>query len=168
MPIANSTGNEQQPTVELLPCSSDSTAGLHLYLTFISVLNSFLSFTVFLGNAVILIALHKQSSLHPPSKLLLRCLAKTDLCVGLVTEPLIITKWMSMVDEHWNICVYVEAVSLRISFFFGWSVPVNSDCNKRGQTSRSVVFYFSYLFSRPFSCEEDRQILFVQFIRKQF
>ena len=116
MAIANSTGDEQQPTVELLSCSSDLAAGLHAHLIFISVFNSFLSLTAFLGNALILIALHKESSLHPPSKLLLRCLATTDLCVGLITEPLFVTVWMSMVNEHWNICVYVDAVGFRTSF----------------------------------------------------
>ena len=78
---------------------------------FISVLNSILSVTVFLGNVLILIALHKESSLHPPSKLLLRCLATTDLCVGLITEPLAVTSWMSVVNEHWDICGYVYVVN---------------------------------------------------------
>ena len=32
--------------------------------------------------------LHKESSLHPPSKLLYRSLATTDLLVGLVSQPL--------------------------------------------------------------------------------
>ena len=111
MVIANSTGDEQQPTVKLLPCSSNLTAGLHDHLIFISAFNSFLSLTAFLGNALILIALHKESSLHPPSKLLLRCLATTDLCVGLLSEPLAVTVWMSMVNEHWNICGFVQTVA---------------------------------------------------------
>ena len=111
MVIANSTGDEQQPTVKLLPCSPNLTAGLHDHLIFISAFNSFLSLTAFLGNALILIALHKESSLHPPSKLLLRCLATTDLCVGLITEPLAVTSWMSVVNEHWDICGYVYVVN---------------------------------------------------------
>ena len=55
---------------------------------FIPVLNILLSITASLGNALILVALHKETSLHPPTKLLFRCLAVTDLCVGLVTQPL--------------------------------------------------------------------------------
>ena len=100
MAIANSVGDEQQPTAELLSCSSNLTAGLHGHLTFISVLNSFLSFTVFLGNALILIALHKESSLHPPSKLLLRCLATTDLsllpnrCLWSMNSRIFVSTWM--------------------------------------------------------------------------
>ena len=55
---------------------------------FLSVSNIFLSITASLGNILILIALRKVTSLHPPTKLLFRCLAVTDLCVGLVIHPL--------------------------------------------------------------------------------
>ena len=51
----------------------------------------FFSVTAFLGNYLILVSLHKESSLHPPSKLLYRCLATTDLLVGLVAQPLYAT-----------------------------------------------------------------------------
>ena len=63
MEIPNSTGDEQRQTVELPSCSSDLTAGLHDHLTFISVFNSFLSLTAFLGNALVLAALHKEAEL---------------------------------------------------------------------------------------------------------
>jgi len=72
-------------------CLPDLTVGLQGHLTFRSVLNSFLSITAFLGNSLILIALHKESSLHPPSKFLLRSLETTDLCVGIFAEPLVVT-----------------------------------------------------------------------------
>ena len=49
--------------------------------------NIFLSITASLGNALILIALYKVSSIHPPTKLFFRCLAVTDLCVGLLLQP---------------------------------------------------------------------------------
>ena len=77
-------------------------------MTFISV-NLTLSCPLphFFGNALILIALGKEFSLHPPSKLLLRCLATTDFCVGLTSEPLAVTDWMSIMNEHWKICRYV-------------------------------------------------------------
>ena len=55
---------------------------------FIPVLNIVLSITATLGNVLILVALRKVSSLHPPTKLLFRCLAFTDLCVGLISQPL--------------------------------------------------------------------------------
>ena len=71
-----------------------------------SAVNILLSITATLGNSLILVALHKESSLHPPSKLLYRCLATTDLLVGLVTHPLYATYWMSLVHEHWSLCRY--------------------------------------------------------------
>ena len=110
MATANFTGHEKQKTVEQL-CSPGLAAVLRGHLTFISVFNSFFSLTAVFGNALILITLHKVSTLHPPSKFLLRCLATTDLCMGLITKPLTIMKWISMQNEHWNICGYIYVVN---------------------------------------------------------
>ena len=55
---------------------------------FFSALNIFLSIAATVGNALILIALKNVSSIHPPTKLFFRCLAVTDLCVGLIVHPL--------------------------------------------------------------------------------
>ena len=55
---------------------------------FLIALNIFLSITATLGNALILVTLRNVSSIHPPTKLLFRCLAVTDLCVGLLGQPL--------------------------------------------------------------------------------
>ena len=73
----------------------------------------FFSVTAFLGNSLIIVSLYKESSLHPPSKLLYRCLATTDLLVGLVAEPLCAT--VNVLDswtlEHRGIFRYAnEAV----------------------------------------------------------
>ena len=107
MASANFTGDEQQKSVEQQLCnSSKSTPGLQGHLTFLSGVNAFLSVTAFLGNTLVLIALHKESSLHPPSKLLLRSLATTDLCVGLISEPLTVIYWMSIASEQWKICPF--------------------------------------------------------------
>ena len=94
---------------QYLYCSLDITAAIHGQLTFIAVLNAFLSITAFLGNALVLVALRRDSSLHPPSKLLLRSLAVTDFCAGLFSEPLYGTLLMTVVNEHWNICRYLAA-----------------------------------------------------------
>ena len=56
-----------------------------------ATVNILLSITTFLSNSLILVALHKESALHAPSKLLYRCLATTDLLVGLVAQPLFVT-----------------------------------------------------------------------------
>ena len=87
-------------------CSVGITGEIHNQVICLSVINSFLSITAFLGNTLILVALHKESSLHAPSKLLFLTLAITDLCVGVILEPLAVTSWMSAVGERWNICRY--------------------------------------------------------------
>ena len=63
-------------------------AGVH---EFFAALNIFLSITASLGNVLILVALHKVTSIYPPTKLFFRCLAVTDLCVGFVVQPLWVT-----------------------------------------------------------------------------
>ena len=98
---------------------------------FVSALNIFLSITASLGNTLILIALHKVSSIYPPTKLFSRCLAVTDLCVGLVVQPLStfnilsrITKMNSSVILHvqsyghacgWMLCTVSVLTSTAIS-----------------------------------------------------
>lgn len=66
---------------------------------FLSALNMFLSITAILGNMLILFALYKVSSLHSPTKLLFRCLAVTDLFIGLITQPLFVVAIMSEVPK---------------------------------------------------------------------
>ena len=101
----NSTeGGTQTETYEVSRCSSSLLVGLQQQSIYFSVVNIFLSITAFLGNFLILVALNKESSLHPPSKLLYRCLATTDLLVGLFTQPLAATYWMSVVHKHWSLC----------------------------------------------------------------
>ena len=129
MAVPNFTGDGQQKTTNDLNCSPDLTTGLQL--KFFSVLNSFLSVTAFLGNALILITFHKKSSLHPPSKLLLRSLATTDLGVGLITQPLKVIYWMSVVNEQWNICRYAIMTQFTTGYILcGLSVSI--------MTARSV------------------------------
>ena len=89
-------------------CSAEFIGEVDSELIFLSVLNSLLSITAFLGNALILVALHKESSLHPPSKLLYRNLAIADLCVGIIAQPVDVANWMSVVNEEWTICYYTE------------------------------------------------------------
>ena len=81
-----------------------------------AAVNILLSITAILGNSLILIALHKESSLHPPSKLLYRCLATTDLLVGLVNQPLYVAYWMSVVYEHWSLCRYARDATVISSY----------------------------------------------------
>ena len=87
-------------------CSPELIRGVDGELIFLSALNIFLSIAAFLGNTLILVALHKETSLHPPSKLLYRNLAITDLCVGIITEPLLVTYLTSVVNRRWDSCYY--------------------------------------------------------------
>ena len=87
-------------------CSPTLTTGIRQELVYLSAVNIFLSATAFLRNTLILVALHKESSLHPPSKLLYRCFATTDLCVGLVIHPLAAAQLMSVIHEYWSLCRY--------------------------------------------------------------
>ena len=89
-------------------CLAEFIRGVDGELTFLSALNIFLSITAFLGNTLILVALHKETSLHPPSKLLYRNLAITDLCVGIIAEPLAVTYLTSVVNERWDICYHAN------------------------------------------------------------
>ena len=78
--------------------------------TFISV-NAILSITALLGNILILAALQKESSLHPPSKLLFRCLSCTDLLVGLISEPLFIIYSAATAQKNDNLCEITEILA---------------------------------------------------------
>ena len=111
MAITNLSGYENQQTYEELFCSAHITGGLESSQIGISVINIFLSITAFLGNTLILVALHKESSLHPPSKLLFRSLAATDLFVGVVVEPLVVTYTISVMNQRGNICPYAYIAS---------------------------------------------------------
>ena len=80
--------------------------------------NISVSITAFLGNTLILVALQKESSLHPPSKLLYRNLAITDLCVGMIAEPVYVAYFMSVLSDKWDICFYADLLSLFTSYVF--------------------------------------------------
>ena len=101
---------------KVLLCSPSLVVGFQQQSISFSAINIFLSITAFLGNFLILVALNKESSLHPPSKLLYRSLATTDLLVGLVTQPLAATHWMSLVHEHWSFCQYARGAAFISGF----------------------------------------------------
>ena len=111
MAATNYTGDGNQKTDKLLFCSEELIGGIQNERIFLTVLNIFLSITAFLGNTLILVALHKESSLHPPSKLLFRSLATTDLCVSIIAEPLAVSYFMSVINERWNICRYATVAA---------------------------------------------------------
>ena len=115
MATTNITG-PQTKTFERLICSPVWEVDLKQHSLSFSAVNILLSITATLANSLILVALHKESSLHPPSKLLYRCLATTDLLVGLVNQPLYAAYWMSVVYEHWSFCRYARDATVISSY----------------------------------------------------
>ena len=70
-----------------------------------------------MSNILILIVLHKVSSLHTPTKMLFRCLAVTDLCVGLLSQPLFATTMLTAVKEmNVNTVHYITEIDYASSF----------------------------------------------------
>ena len=74
-------------------------------------LSIFLAISSSVGNFVILSALYRVSSIYPPTKLFFRCLAATDLCVGLIVQPLYTTSIMSYAMEmNENVSYYTGKI----------------------------------------------------------
>ena len=85
-------------------------------LIFIAVINIFLSIIALLCNTLILVALRKVTSLQPASKILYRNLAITDLCVGVIVQPVSAAYSLSEVNERWIICYYTGLISFIAAF----------------------------------------------------
>ena len=90
-------------------------------LTSLLAFNIILSFTASLGNVLILLTIYKVSSLHPVTKLLFACLATTDLCVGLFSQPLFVANIILNIDlantdldllDHLSRVVYISSYVL--------------------------------------------------------
>lgn len=79
-------------------CSTSLHGNYDLYS--LAAVNILLSVTATLGNIIILFALRKESSLHPPSKLLYLSLTITDLLVGLLSHPLFVVHLFLIVDPQ--------------------------------------------------------------------
>ena len=75
---------------------------------FILTLNVPMSITTILGNVVIIAALQRVHSIHPPSKVLLRWLMGTDLVMGLLSQPLFVSFLTS--QEHSVTCNYLKTL----------------------------------------------------------
>ncbi|XP_015747873.1 PREDICTED: adenosine receptor A2a-like [Acropora digitifera] len=105
-----------------LYCSAEFSVGLYNQLVGFSVANVVLALTAVLGNTLILIALHKETSLHPPSKILLRSLTSSYLCLGVLTLVLQ-TSWISIALKQWKTCQYLYTVHyIASSTLFGVSL----------------------------------------------
>jgi len=113
--MGNLTTDENHTTVQQLVCST-GLYRIHLKI-FISALNKTLCVTAFLGNILTIVAIKKVSSLHPPSKFLINCLAAADLCVGAITQSLFVIYLMS--PEHSKHCFYIMVLFYSTAIMFG-------------------------------------------------
>ena len=93
----------------------------------LSALNIFLSITASLGNALIFVSLHKETSLHPPTKLLFRCLVVTGLSVGVFVQPLGAVLRLFYTGSYWQNTSTLQQLHQAISFaLYGVSVFTTS------------------------------------------
>jgi len=110
----SSSIQEYKQTIQFLLCTVPP-SGKKGY--FVSAMYALFSITATLGNTLILVALHKETSLHPPSKLLYRCLAMTDLLVGLILQPSKASLAALLVKEHrpTDLCLCIIRITV-VSF----------------------------------------------------
>lgn len=118
----NFTEVGRKNTYEGQICSVHFAKQIYYHLVFLSGFNVLLSIFICLGNGLILVALSKESSLHSPSKQLLRSLAITDFCVGIFTDPLSIVYWISSLNDLTTVCLY----ALSTAFVIGYTLTTVS------------------------------------------
>ena len=107
--MANCT-EDRNSTIAFNQANMPSTVTFYVFL---SALNIALSITATLGNVLILIAFREVSSVHPPTKRLFQCLAVTDLCVGLIAQPLYAT--YIMLDDVTRINCKIRDVAISLN-----------------------------------------------------
>ena len=106
--FTNIERNEQSPLEHTkIRCSRvyqlmSTNANFDFTLVALSAANIPLSITTSLANILILIALRKECSLHPPSRFLFRCLALSDFFVGLVSQPVFVVYLLSLLKGRWT------------------------------------------------------------------
>ena len=112
--MINSTFHRNEDAIESSACSASSieeSGNTNCVANLFVSINVILSITALLGNILILVALQKESSLHPPSKLLLRSLSFTDLLVGLISQPIFVIYLTAMAKKNQNVCGITERLA---------------------------------------------------------
>ena len=110
--MSNFTDNDKRGFEELI-CTTP--ADHKPVVKFLAAFNIILSLVASIGNVLILTALQKESSLHLPSKILFRCLAVADLCVGAIEQPLVSILFISVINDFKELCHPI----LGLSFVLG-------------------------------------------------
>ena len=83
---------------------------------FFVAMNSFTSYTAIMLNIVVIIALRKTPSLPKPLKILLLSISASDLCVGLLVQPLYVA--LDVIDESNPIVAPLARVNTISATFF--------------------------------------------------
>ena len=86
---------------------------------FLATLNVLSAMIALIGNSIVILALLKTTSLHPPSKVFLGSLALTDLFVGVVSQPF----YVMILLLRGKICLYIQIIAvISINLFGGASL----------------------------------------------
>ena len=86
---------------------------------FLATLNIPSAIITLIGNSLVILALLKTTSLHPPSKVFLGSLALTDLFVGVVSQPF----YVMILLLRGKICLYIQIIAvISINLFGGASL----------------------------------------------
>ena len=110
-------------------CSEELIRGLPNHVIYLSVIYILLGIIANVGNTLILIALHKVNSLHRPSKVMLRNLVASDLCIGFV-QLVYGALGISILQGWWKICrllFFVNCIAANISITVSlWTITAIS------------------------------------------
>ena len=82
---------------------------------FLATLNVLSAMIALIGNSIVILALLKTTSLHPPSKVFLGSLALTDLFVGVVSQPF----YVMILLLRGKICLYIQIIAVISTNLFG-------------------------------------------------
>lgn len=82
---------------------------------FLATLNVLSAMIALIGNSIVILALLKTTSLHPPSKVFLGSLALTDLFVGVVSQPF----YVMILLLRGKICLYIQIIAVISANLFG-------------------------------------------------
>ena len=85
------------------------------HIIFLATLNILSAMIALIGNSIVILALLKTTSLHPPSKVFLGSLALTDLFVGVVSQPF----YVMILLLRGKICLYIQIIAVISTNLFG-------------------------------------------------
>ena len=132
-------------TIQATACTSSLHGNHYTCMYSLTALNVILAITASLGNALTLVALRKDSLLHPPSKLMFRCLTVTDLCVGLLSQPFYVIQLVSIIHEQLKLCYTMVSINeITSAVFCGVSLFTLTTIS----VDRLVAFLFYQAFFR--------------------